>query len=83
MKKMGVYSLNIQLILFIIFEVQRQICVQAFLDFRAFDFRNFRFTTVYNSILFSYPSYLDLRGFFFRNFFVSPHINSGNQGMPV
>ena len=52
--------------------------VQAFLDFRGFDFRNFRFTTVYNSILFSSPlvllSNLDLHGFCFRGFyFVSPH----------
>ena len=29
--------------------------VQAFLDFLGFDFRNFRFTAVYNSILFSSP----------------------------
>ena len=29
--------------------------VQAFLDFRSFDFRDFRFTAVYNSILFSLP----------------------------
>ena len=52
--------------------------VQAFLNFRGFDFRNFRFTAVYNSILFSSPlvllSNLDLRGFCFPLFFyVSPH----------
>ena len=27
--------------------------IQAFLDFRSFDFRNFQFNAVYNSILFS------------------------------
>ena len=53
-------------------------CVQAFLDFRGFDFRNFRFNEVYNSILFSSPlvllSNLYIRGFCFRGlFFVSPH----------
>ena len=52
--------------------------VQAFLDFRGFDFRGFRFTAGYNSILFSSPlvllSNLDLRSFCFRGFyFVSPH----------
>ena len=29
--------------------------IQAFLDFRGFDFCNFWFTTFYNSILFSFP----------------------------
>ena len=47
--------------------------IQAFLDFR-----NFQFNAVYNSILFSSPlvllSNLDLRGFFYCHFiFVSPH----------
>ena len=58
-----------------------QVCrflIQAFLDFFGFDFCGFRFTAVYNSILFSSPlvllSNLDLRGFCFRGFsFVSPH----------
>ena len=45
--------------------------------FRGFDFRDFRFTAVYNSIIFSSPllllSNLDLRGFCFHVFFsVSP-----------
>ena len=57
--------------------------VQAFLDFRGFDFRGFLFTTAYNSIIFSSPlellSNLDLRGFGFRVFFfMCPHINSVN-----
>ena len=50
--------------------------VQAFLDFRGFDFRNFRFNTVYNSILFSFPlvplNNLDLCGFCFRVFLCVP-----------
>ena len=61
--------------------------LQAFLNFRSFDFRNFRFNAVYNAILFSSPlvlvSNLDLRGFCFRVFFMYPHINSVNRGMPV
>ena len=59
----------------------------AFLDFRSFDFCNFWFNAVYNSILFSSPlvllSNLDLRVFWFRVVFLFPHINSANQGMPV
>ena len=51
--------------------------LQAFLDFRGFDFRDFQFTAVYNTILFSTPlvllSHLDLRGFCFCVFFVSPN----------
>ena len=52
--------------------------VQAFLDFGGFDFGDFRFNAVYNSILFSSPlvllSNLDLLGFCFRGFiFVLPH----------
>ena len=51
---------------------------EAFLDFRGFDFRNFQFTGVYDSILFSsllvLLSNLDLRGFCFRSSLcVSPH----------
>ena len=46
--------------------------LQAFLDFRGFDFRNFGFTAVYNSIIFPSPlvllGNLDLRGFCFRGF---------------
>ena len=61
--------------------------IQAFLDFCGFDFRNFRFNEVYNSILFSSPlvllSNLDLHGFWFPWFFICPHINSVNQGIPV
>ena len=61
--------------------------LQAFLDFRSFDFRNFRFNEVYNSIIFSSPlvllSNLDLRGYRFPCFFMCPHINSVNRGMPV
>ena len=53
------------------------VLIQEFLDFRCFDFCNFRFNAVYNSFLFSSPlvllSNLDLRGFCFRIFFVSPH----------
>jgi hypothetical protein len=53
--------------------------LQAFLDFRGFDFRDFRFTAVYNSILFSSPLVLlrnlTLLGFCFCGFmFVSPNI---------
>ena len=49
-----------------------------FLDFCGFNFRDFGFTTVYNSILFSSPLVLlghhDLRGFCFCGFlFVPPH----------
>ena len=48
--------------------------VQAFLDFRDFQFN----VVVYNSILFTSPlvllSNLDLRGFCFRGFFVCFHI---------
>ena len=62
-------------------------CIKAFLDFQDFDFRNFRFTTVYNSILFSFPlvliSNLHLHCFCFRGFFLCPHINSVYRGMPV
>ena len=52
--------------------------LQAFLDFRGFDFRNFWFTAVYNSVLFSSPlvllSSLNLCGFCFRvSFLESPH----------
>ena len=51
--------------------------IQAFLNFRGFDFRNFQFNVVYDSILFFYPlvllSNLDLWGFRFRLFFC-PHI---------
>ena len=51
---------------------------KTFLDFRGFDFCNFRFSAIYNSILFSSPlvllSNLDLRGFCFLGFlFESPH----------
>ena len=52
--------------------------LQAFLNFRGFAFRDFRFNAVYNSILFFSPlvllSNLDFRGFCFGVFFcVSPH----------
>ena len=52
--------------------------VQAFLDFRGFDFHDFQFNAVCNSILFSSPlvllNNLDLCGFRFPQFFyVSPH----------
>ena len=47
--------------------------IQAFLNFRGFNIRNFQFTAVYNSILFSSPlllqSNLDLRGFCFLSLF--------------
>ena len=56
--------------------------LQAFLDFRGFDFRDFQFTLVYNSILFS--SLLVLRSNLDLGvFFVSPHLNSLNREMPV
>ena len=55
--------------------------VQALLYFHSFDFSNFRFTEVDNSILFSSPlellSNLNLRGFRL-GFFMCPHINSLN-----
>ena len=62
--------------------------MQAFLDFRGFNFCGFQFTAVYNSILFSSSlvmlSNLDLRGFCFpRFFFMCPHINSLYREMPV
>ena len=61
--------------------------IQAFLDFHGFNFRDFQFNAVYNSILFSSPlvllSNLDLRGFRFPPFFLCPHINGVNRGMPV
>ena len=52
--------------------------IQAFLDFCGFDFRNFRFTLFYNSIIFSSPLVplrnLDCRGFCICGLFsVSPH----------
>ena len=54
------------------------VIIQAFLNSCGFDFRNFRFTAVYNSILFSSSLLLllnlDLRGFCFCGFFfVSTH----------
>ena len=61
--------------------------LQAFLNFRGFDFRDFLFSTVHNSILFSSPlvlvSNLHLHGFPFPRFFMCPHINNVNRGMPV
>jgi hypothetical protein len=68
--------------------VHSKLLIQAFLDFRGFDFLDFQFNTVYNSILFSSPlvllSDLDLRGFHFRIFFsMFPHINILNRGMLV
>ena len=61
--------------------------IQAFLDFHSFDFCNFRFTAVYNSILFSSPlvllSNLDYVVFASAVFYLCPHINSVNWGMPV
>ena len=62
--------------------------VQAFLKFRGFDFRDFWFNTIYNSILFISPlvllSNLNLRGFCFPQFFIMClHIYSINRGMPV
>ena len=61
--------------------------LQAFLNFRGFDFRDFLFSTVHNSILFSSPlvlvSNLDLCGFCSAAFILCPHINSVNPGMPV
>ena len=66
---------------------QLKITVQAFLDFCGFDFCNFWFNSVYNSILFSFPlvlvSNLDLHRSHFLQFFMCPHINSVNRGMPV
>ena len=52
--------------------------LQAFLDFRGFEFRNFQFNSVYNSILLSSPlvllSNLNSGGFCFLGFrFVSPY----------
>ena len=54
--------------------------IPAFLDFRGFNFHNFCFNAVFNSILFSsplvLPSELDIRSFFPWVCFVCPHINS-------
>ena len=54
--------------------------IQAFLDFRGFDFRHFRFTAVYNSILFSSPlvllSNLDLCDFPFLLFLGVPPLTA-------
>ena len=51
--------------------------IEAFLDFGGFNFCNFRFNAVYNSILFSslivQLSNLDLPGFCFHVFYVPPH----------
>ena len=48
--------------------------IQAFLNFRGFDFRDFRFNAVYNSILFASPlvliSNLKFRGFCFLRFYL-------------
>ena len=66
--------------------------IQAFLDFRGFpgfDLPNFRFTAVYNSILFSSPLVLlsivtaIYAVFASAVFILCPHINSVNRGMPV
>ena len=61
--------------------------LQAFLDFCGFDFTDFRFNVVYNSIQLSSPLVLlsnrDLRCFRFPRFFYVSHINSINRGMPV
>ena len=57
------------------------------MNFPVFDIRNFRFTAVYDSILFSSPlvqlSNHDFRGFASAVFLLYPHINSLNQEMPV
>ena len=57
---------------------RKHFILQAFLDFCGFDFRDFRFNAVCNSIIFSSPLVLlcnlDLRGFCFLHFFyVSLH----------
>ena len=62
----------------LLFDTLNANVLQAFLDFRGFDFRDFRFTVVYDSIPFFPPlvllSNFDLHGFCFRVFFfVSPH----------
>ena len=61
--------------------------VQTFLDFHSFDFCNFQFTAVHNSILFSSPLVLlkviSIYAVFASAFFLCPHINNINQGMPV
>ena len=61
----------------VIYEITK-CAIQAFLDFRGFDFNDFRFNAVYNSILFSSPlvllSNLDLCGFCIPGlFYVSLH----------
>ena len=59
----------------------------TFLDFHGFDFRNFRFNAVYNSILFFTPlvilSNIGYMVFASTGFLWCPHINSVNRGMPV
>ena len=63
--------------------------IQEFLDFRGFDFRDFLFNVVYDSILFSLPLVLLSMELQFTqfllcaDFFMCPHINSVNRGMPV
>jgi hypothetical protein len=48
--------------------------IQAFFNFRSFDLSNFRFTTVYNSILFSSPLVTSIYAVFaFLVFYVYPH----------
>jgi len=66
----------------------RKKALQAFLDFRGFNFRDFLFNLVYNFIVFFSPlvlllSNLDLWGFRLPQFFICPLINSINRGMPV
>ena len=61
--------------------------LQAFLDFRGFDFRDFRFIKAYNSTLFSSTLVLLVTSIYavFASavFVLCPHIVSVNQGMPV
>ena len=58
--------------------------------FLSFDFRNFWFNEIYNSILFSFPlvlllvlSNFDFTEFSLSAFFMCPHISSINWGIPV
>ena len=73
--------------MFLLHHSRKWLWIQAFLDFLSFDFCDFRFNAVYNSILFCSPSILlsnldlcDLRPPLFS---MCPHINSVNRGMPV
>ena len=58
--------------------------VQAFLNFHCFNFLDFQFSAVYDSILFFSPLVTLIYAVFASAvFLLCPHINSVNRGMPV